>query len=76
MEVLTKVTIDMLTSESVSILTQKYVTIEGVDTQVGENHRKAYVNSKSGRAGLQGEQTSDVVNAVLAIWGNAPTVTE
>lgn len=76
MEVLTRVTIDMLTSESVSILSQKYVTIDGVDTQVGDNHRKAYANSKAGREELRGEQTADVVNAVFAIWGNEPTVEE
>lgn len=76
MEVITKTTIDMLTSESVSILTQKYVTIDGVDTQVGDNHRKAYVNSKAGREELQSEHTADVVNAVFAIWGNEPTIEE
>ena len=69
MEVITKITIDMLTSESVSILTQRYVNIDGIDTQVGENHRKAYINNTEGRTELEKEQTEDVINAIYAIWG-------
>lgn len=69
-------TVDMLTEDSVSILTQKFIDIDGVTSQVGQNHRKAYVNSQSGRETLQNEQPEEVVNAVLSIWGDTPTIEE
>lgn len=68
-------TIDMLTPGSVSILTQKTADIDGVAYMLG-NHRRAYVNSEGGRAALAAEQPPDVVAAVMAIWGDTPTVEE
>lgn len=71
-----KKTVDMLTTDSVSILTQKYIEVDGTYEQVGHNHRKAYVNSETGRSDLQMTEPEDVVNAVFAIWGDSPTVSE
>ena len=76
MEITTKVTIDMLTDESVSILTQKFLELDGEVTQVGMNYRKAYMNSEQGRTELKAEQPKATVNAVLAIWGDTPKVEE
>lgn len=76
MEITKKVTVDMLTSESVSILTQQFVEIDGVLTQVGKNHRKAYVNTESGRKAIELEQDDSTVQAVFAIWGDTPIVVE
>ena len=76
MEIKEKKTVDMLTTDSVSILTQKFIYVDGVETQVGENHRCSYVNSKTGRNALQKQEPKDVVNSVFAIWGNAPTINE
>lgn len=69
-----KKTVDMLTNESVSILTQKFIDLDGVETQVGQNHRRAYTNSETGRKELQENEPIDVVRSVLSIWGNKPTV--
>lgn len=74
MDIKERKTVDMLTKDSVSILTKKFIKIDEIDTQVGENHRVAYVNSKSGRETLILEQPDEVVNSVLAIWGNEPTI--
>ena len=74
MEIKEKKTVDMLTSESVSILTQKFIEVDGVETQVGQNHRRAYVNSEFGRSGLQENEPEEVVNAVFSIWGDTPTI--
>lgn len=41
----TKTTLDMLTADSVSIKTQRYIMSEGVICPVGEPHRKAYINT-------------------------------
>ena len=76
MEIKEKKTVDMLTTDSVSILTQKFIEVDGVETQVGENHRCAYANSSKGRQYLQKQEPQDVVKSVFAIWGNAPTINE
>ena len=60
-------TADMLTQESVSILTIN---------EDGERHRSAYKNSKSGRALLQEIEPEDIVSQVMEVWGDSPTVEE
>ena len=70
-----KTTVDMLTTDSVSILTQQTIDVGGVTYTLG-NNRRAYVNSTGGREALAAEQPEDVVAAVMAIWGDTPTVTE
>lgn len=69
-------TVDMLTKDSVSVKTSKYTTIEGVKYQLGEPHRRAYVNSARGRAELSEGEPAEVVGAVLAMWGETPTITD
>lgn len=70
-----KTTVDMLTTDSVSILTQQMIDVGGVTYTLG-NHRRAYVNSAQGREAIAAEQPGDVVAAVMAIWGDTATVTE
>lgn len=72
----TKKIVDMLTEESVSIITQRYIEHEGETVQVGSNHRKGYSNSAAGRTELAEAEPKEVVEAVLAIWGDTPTVTD
>ena len=76
MEIKERKTVDMLTIYSVSILTQKFIDVDGVPTQVGQNHRCAYVNSESGRKSIAESEPEEVVSAVMAIWGDTPTVNE
>lgn len=76
MEIKEKKTVDMLTTDSVSILTQKFIDVDGVETQVGENHRCSYANSETGRSDLQNSEPEDVVASVFAIWGDTVTVKE
>jgi len=73
---ITKITLDMLTETSVSVKTQKYVEDGGVEYAVGEPHRRAYVNSERGRAEIAAELPEPYLSAVLAVWGEAPTVFE
>lgn len=74
MDIETKKTVDMLTKDSVSILTQYFTELNGQTQQVGENHRRAYVNSVEGRIDLIENEPNNVSNSVLAIWGDTPTV--
>ena len=76
MEIKEKKTVDMLTAYSVSILTQKFIEVDGVETQVGENHRCAYANSATGRQDLKKQEPQNVVNSVFSIWGNSPKINE
>lgn len=71
-----KKSVDMLTKDSVSIETTKTAVIDGTEYTLGLPHRCAYVNSLQGRAMLVEQETTDVVAAVLAMWGDTPTVQE
>lgn len=76
MEIHEEKTIAMLTINSVSVLTQKFIEIDGVKTQVGDNHRCTYVNSKIGRQYLREQEPKNIVDSVIAIWGDTVTVKE
>lgn len=69
-----KITLDMLTQDSVSVKTQKYVDVDGIEYPVGDPHRKAYINSSSGRAAVQSELPEAQANAIMAVWGETPTI--
>ena len=73
---ITEKTIDMLTKDSVSILTKKFIEDEGEKLQVGKNHRCAYVNSKSGRERILTNEPEEVSSTVIQYWGDTPTVEE
>lgn len=68
------VTIDALTKNSVSVKRQKTITAEGSIYEIGEPHRCAYVNSTYGRAQLAKEVPEPYLSAVMAVWGNDPTI--
>ena len=73
---ITEKTIDMLTKDSVSIKTLKFIEEEGQKYQVGDIHRCAYANSESGRQNISENEPEDVSTAVLQYWGDTPTVAE
>lgn len=76
MEIKEKITLDMLTIDSVSVLKQQYITVDGTDIRVGENVRNAYMNTQSDREQLMGKLPEEFYNAVIAVWGNSPSVVE
>lgn len=69
-----RIIIDMLTEVSVSVVTKKYVEVDGIEMDVGEPHRKAYANSTQGRIEVEKELPSPQVAAIFSIWGDEPTV--
>jgi len=71
-----KITLDMLTQDSVSIKKQQYTTVESVEYPIGEPWRRAYANSTQGRAQVQAEVAEPYRSAIFAVWGDTPTVTE
>lgn len=70
MELKEKITLDMLTKDSVSVLRQKFVNLGGEDVQVGENVRNAYTNCESDREILRKQLSEEYFNAVIAVWGS------
>lgn len=75
-ETYTEITLDLLTQNGVSVLTKTYADINGVKTQLGANHRKAYGNSPIGRELLAKDLPETYYNAVLVVWGDTPTLTD
>ena len=76
MELKEKITLDMLTRDSVSVLRQQFLTFNGEEMQVGVNIRNAYMNSESGRQLIRNLLPDEYYNAVMAVWGDNPTVDE
>ena len=73
-ETYSEITLDLLTKNSVSVLTRTYADLEGVKTQIGENTRTAYGNSPIGREQITQRLPEDYVQAILAVWGDTPTL--
>ena len=71
-----KITLDMLTQDSVSVKRQHYTTSDEQESAIGDPWRRAYVNSVQGRAQVQAEVQEPYLSAIMAIWGNTPTITE
>jgi hypothetical protein len=76
MELKEKITLDMLTKDSVSVLRQQFLTFNGEEMQVGGNIRNAYMNSKTGREQLRKVLSDEYFNAVMAVWGTDSTIDE
>ena len=75
-EIKTVTTVTNLTKDSVSILKQNFIEFNGKRTRVGDNFRTSYVNSTRGRQSLVNEQSAQDAAAVLAKWGDTPTIKE
>ena len=69
-----KITLDNLTENSVSVLTQQFASLNGQTVQVGENHRTAFVNSEYGRIELKDKLSEPYLSSVMAVWGENPTI--
>ena len=67
---MTKITLDMLDKDSVSILTQHY---DENNNQVGSNVRCAYMNTAEQREQLKSELPEDKWKELISVWGDVPT---
>ncbi len=68
MEIKTEFILDMLNSESVSVLQKNYFEFDGTRYYT-ENIRNAYLNNEQDRNILQQILPMEYFNAVLAVWG-------
>ena len=69
-----KYTLDTLNQNSVSVSKQTYIDYMGKEYPIGELWRRAYINSLQGRQQIQSELPQAQVNAIMAVWGDTPTV--
>ena len=69
-------TLDMLSQDSVSVSKQTFVEYMGQMFPIGQLWRRAYVNSVQGRQQIVDELPIAQVNAIMAVWGDVPTVDE
>lgn len=76
MEITYVYTLDLLTTDSVSVVIEKYIQLdeESDPVQIGKRNRVAYVNSAHDRAVLEEKLPESHYNAVIAMWGDEPTV--
>lgn len=68
MELKEKITLNMLTKDSVSVLRQKFINLGGEDVQVGENVRNAFTNCEDDRKILKEQLSEEYYNAIMAVW--------
>lgn len=73
---LEKITLDMLTQDSVSVKKQQYIVQNGKEYAIGEPWRRAYVNSINGRQQVQEEVAEPYKSVIFMMWGNEPTMSE
>lgn len=71
-----KITLDMLTQDSVSVKKQQYIIQDGKEYQVGEPWRRAYLNSVSGRQQVENEVVEPYKTIIFMMWGSEPTISE
>ena len=71
-----KITLDMLTQDSVSLKKQQYIVQNDVEYAIGEPWRRAYVNSKDGRVQVNEEVVEPYQSVIFMMWGDKPTVIE
>lgn len=71
-----KIILDMLTQDSVSVKVQKYTTVNGKEYPIGQPHRKAYSNNARGRQEVETELPEPQRNAIFAVWGDTPTISD
>lgn len=71
-----KITLDMLTQDSVSVKKQQYIIQDGKEYAIGDIWRRAYVNSESGRKQVQEEVPEPYKSVIFLMWGDKPTIDE
>lgn len=62
------ITLDMLTTKSVSVKTERFIEEDGKVLPVGKPHRKLYENNEEGRREVIEELPEQYQNAIFTIW--------
>lgn len=73
MNQLFEIALENLSQDNVSVLKKPYVEFMG-QRFYGTNIRNTYANSPSGRTLIKESLSDEYYNAVMAVWGEIPTV--
>lgn len=63
-----KITLDMLTNNSVSVVRQNVAIIDGMEYEIGMKHRCAYENTEEGIKILKVDVPEPYCSTVLNLW--------
>lgn len=74
MEIKEEIRLELLNQDSVSVVFTKFIEYAGQKLQIGEAVRTGYVNSIGGREELNEQIKEPYKTAILAVWGDKPTV--
>ena len=74
MEIKEEIKLELLNQDSVSVVFVKYIEYAGQKLQVGEAVRTGYTNSIKGRDELKEQVKEPYRTAILAVWGDKPTI--
>ena len=69
-----EITLQDLDRDKVNVMRQKYIELEGTSYPIGGIFRRSYANSANGRKQVQEEIAEPYFSAVMAVWGEEPTV--
>ena len=69
-----EITLQDLDRDKVNVMRQKYIELEGTSYPIGDIFRRSYANSAHGRKQVQEEIAEPYFSAVMAVWGEEPTV--
>lgn len=64
-----RISLDMLTKDSVSVVKCKVYVDAGEETQIGMQHRRAYDNSEMGIEDIKKDVPEPYLSTVLGLWG-------
>ncbi len=71
---ITKISVDGLTLDKVSIWEQKYIKLGENEYPISLPIRTAFENSIKGREELLDKVKEPYLSAILSVWGTEPTV--
>lgn len=75
MDTIKKIEITRLTENFVELIAKKFVEIDGKRIKLDVPHiATSYTNSEIGRQRLQENEPKNIVTAIMAMWGDMPTV--
>ncbi|KAK8834007.1 hypothetical protein M9Y10_037229 [Tritrichomonas musculus] len=72
--IITKIEVDGLTTDKVSISQQKYIRLDEIEYPIETPYRTAFENSIKGREELLDKVKEPYLSAVLSVWGTEPTI--
>lgn len=72
----TRITIENLTQDGVNIKKQRIIIDNEQELNVGEPFRVSYINSSSQKQQMIEEVEEPFCSAILAVWGESPTIEE